>query len=57
MIPFSKPYMTGHELECIAKAHANGHLSGDGSFTKKCHAWLEEKMGSSNSSLTAMRNA
>jgi len=52
MIVFNKPYMTGHELECIAKAHANGHLSGDGSFTKKCHAWLEERMGVKKALLT-----
>lgn len=43
MIPFNKPYMTGRELSHIAQAHANGHLSGDGSFTKRCHAWLEER--------------
>ena len=43
MIPFNKPYMTGRELSYIAQAHANGHLSGDGSFTKRCHAWLEER--------------
>jgi dTDP-4-amino-4,6-dideoxygalactose transaminase len=40
-IPFNKPFMTGRELWYIAQAHANGHLSGDGQFTKKCHAWLE----------------
>ncbi len=42
MIPFNKPYMTGRELAYIAQAHANGHLSGDGAFTKRCHAWLED---------------
>jgi dTDP-4-amino-4,6-dideoxygalactose transaminase len=36
-IPFNKPFMTGKELEYIASAHAAGHLSGDGSFTKRCH--------------------
>jgi dTDP-4-amino-4,6-dideoxygalactose transaminase len=41
MIPFNKPYMTGKELWYIAQAHANGHLAGDGQFTKKCNAWLE----------------
>ncbi len=52
MIPFNRPYITGHELECIAKAQANGHLSSDGSFTKKCHSWLEEKMGIKKALLT-----
>ena len=42
MIPFNKPYMTGQEIEYIRQAHANGHLSGDGPFTKRCHQWLEE---------------
>ncbi len=36
MIPFNKPYMTGKELRYIAQAHADGHLAGDGHFTKKC---------------------
>lgn len=40
-VPFNKPYMTGRELELIRQAHAGGHLSGDGRFTKHCHAWLE----------------
>jgi dTDP-4-amino-4,6-dideoxygalactose transaminase len=40
MIPFNKPYMTGRELENIATAHANGHLAGNGYFSKKCCAWL-----------------
>ena len=44
-IPFNKPYMTGRELWYIAQAHTNGHLAGDGMFTKKCHAWLEARTG------------
>ena len=44
-IPFNKPYMTGRELWYIAQAHTNGHLAGDGMFTKKCHAWLEARSG------------
>ncbi len=51
-IPFNQPYMTGRELEYIAQAHANGHLSGDGQFTKKCQAWLEEKTGAKKALLT-----
>lgn len=41
-IPFGWPHMTGKELYYIAEAHFNGHLAGDGPFTKRCHAWLEE---------------
>jgi dTDP-4-amino-4,6-dideoxygalactose transaminase len=51
-IPFNKPYMTGRELEYIAEAHANGHLSGDGTFTKRCHAWLERTTGTRRALLT-----
>lgn len=52
MIPFNKPYMNGRELVHIAQAHANGHLSGDGQFTKLCHAWLELHTGASKALLT-----
>ena len=51
-IPFNKPYMAGRELEYIAQAHANGHLSGDGPFTRRCHAWLEERIGCKKALLT-----
>jgi dTDP-4-amino-4,6-dideoxygalactose transaminase len=44
--------MTGHELEYIARAHANGHLSGDGPFTKECHEWLRRETGASKALLT-----
>lgn len=52
MIPFNKPYMTGRELSLIAQAHANGHLSGDGPFTKKCHQWLRNQTHASSALLT-----
>lgn len=52
MIPFNKPYMTGRELAFIAQAHANGHLSGDGQFTKQSHAWLEKSTGAQRALLT-----
>ena len=51
-IPFNKPYMTGKELWYIAQAHAKGHLAGDGSFSKRCNAWLEARTGSSKALLT-----
>lgn len=52
MIPFNKPFMTGRELWHIAQAHANGHLSGDGQFTKRSHAWLEQRTGAHRALLT-----
>lgn len=52
MIPFNKPYMTGKELYYIAEAHFNGVLAGDGSFTKRCNAWLEQRTGAKRVLLT-----
>lgn len=51
-IPFNKPYMTGKELWYISQAHANGHLAGDGAFTKRCSKWLEARTGSHKALLT-----
>ena len=51
-IPFNWPYMTGKELYYIAEAHFNGSLAGDGPFTKRCHAWIEEKSGCTKALLT-----
>lgn len=51
-IPFNRPYMTGKEFDCIRDAHAKGHLSGDGPFTKKCQGWLEELIGCRKALLT-----
>ncbi len=52
MIPFNKPYLTGKELAYIADAHARGQLSGDGPYTKRCNAWLEERTGCKKALLT-----
>src|SRR5580698_4352858 len=52
MIPFNKPFMTGRELHYIAQAHTNGHLSGDGAFTRRCHALLEKNIGCHKALLT-----
>lgn len=51
-IPFNKPYMTGKELWYISQAHANGHLAGDGEFTRRCNAWLENRVGCNQALLT-----
>jgi dTDP-4-amino-4,6-dideoxygalactose transaminase len=51
-IPFNWPYMTGKELYYIAEAHFNGRLAGDGPYTDRCHAWLEEKVGCTKALLT-----
>jgi len=52
MIPFNKPFMTGDEVGHMLAAHANGHLSGNGPFTHRCHAWLEDYTGCKKALLT-----
>ena len=52
MIPFNRPFLTGKELTYIAEAHANGHLAGNGAFSKRCCGWLEERVGSHRALLT-----
>ncbi len=44
-IPFNKPYLTGNETKYIHEAVASGKISGDGIFSKKCHAFFEKKYG------------
>ena len=52
MIPFNTPYICGQEILYIAEANVLSHLAGDGSFTKKCNAWLEQITGCSMAMLT-----
>ncbi len=51
-IPFNKPSIVGNELEYIARAIENSHISGDGAFTRQCHAWLEQRLGVAKALLT-----
>jgi dTDP-4-amino-4,6-dideoxygalactose transaminase len=44
-IPFNRPCLAGNEYKYIAEAIANGHASGDGPFTRKCHDLLEKELG------------
>jgi dTDP-4-amino-4,6-dideoxygalactose transaminase len=44
-IPFNRPSFQGNELAYMAQAVANGHISGDGPFSRKCHAFLRELLG------------
>lgn len=44
-IPFNKVSLVGSEIEYVLAAVRNNRLSGDGPFTKRCHAWLEERLG------------
>ena len=45
MIPFNKPFLTGKETTYIEEAVKSGKISGDGIFTKKCHAFFESRYG------------
>ena len=40
-IPFNKPFLSGKETLYIQQAVESGKISGDGSFTKKCHTFFE----------------
>lgn len=51
-IPFNRPFFSGNEFEYIQKAITSWHLSGDGTFTKKCHALLENELGVRKALLT-----
>jgi dTDP-4-amino-4,6-dideoxygalactose transaminase len=51
-IPFNSPSLGGNEIALVCQAIANRHLSGDGPFTQKCHAWLEREVGCSKALLT-----
>ena len=51
-IPFNRPCLAGNEYRYIAEAIANGHASGDGPFTKKCHQLLERELGTMKALLT-----
>ena len=44
-IPFNRPCLAGNEYKYIAEAIANGHASGDGPFSQKCHELLEKELG------------
>ncbi len=51
-IPFNKPTLTGCETDYITQAVASGQISGDGSFTRRCHAILEQETGARKALLT-----
>ena len=52
MIPFNVPPCVGNEEKYIAQAIANHKLCGDGEFTKKCNAKLEQMTGTAKALLT-----
>ena len=52
MINFNVPPFVGKEYDYIKEAIASHKICGDGIFSKKCHAWLEERFGSKKMLLT-----
>jgi dTDP-4-amino-4,6-dideoxygalactose transaminase len=51
-IPFNKPHLTGNEFAYVRQAVEAGHLSGDGQFTRRCQALLQEQIGAHRALLT-----
>lgn len=52
MINFNVPPCTGNEMKYIEQAIASHKICGDGSFTKKCSAWLEQRFDAKKVLLT-----
>jgi dTDP-4-amino-4,6-dideoxygalactose transaminase len=51
-IPFNRPTFEGREHEYLEAAIASGQISGDGSFTKRCHEYLESELRVAKALLT-----
>ena len=51
-IPFNKPTCLGNEIDYISESIANGHISGDGEFSRRCHAFLEDRLAVDRALLT-----
>ena len=52
MIGFNVPPYVGRELEYMAEAVASHAICGDGAFTKRCSAWLENRFQTRKALLT-----
>lgn len=44
-IPFNVPGLAGDELRYVADAITLGHTAGDGSYTARCHEFLQHELG------------
>jgi dTDP-4-amino-4,6-dideoxygalactose transaminase len=51
-IPFNRPSLVGDELRYMQEAIAAGKVSGDGAFSRRCHALLEQELGAAKVLLT-----
>ena len=52
LIPFNRPSVVGKELSNIADVIQKGQASGDGPYSRKCHALLQECLGAPKVLLT-----
>lgn len=52
MINFNVPPYIGNEIQYVKQAIESHKICGDGQFTKKCNAWMEEKFNAQKVLLT-----
>jgi dTDP-4-amino-4,6-dideoxygalactose transaminase len=51
-IPFNRASLMGDEIESMLRAIRDGHISGDGQFTKQCEAFLQAELPVARALLT-----
>src|SRR5689334_16393829 len=51
-IPFNRPSPSGNEQRYVSEAMQGSHLSGDGPFSLRCHALLQQELGVGRALLT-----
>ncbi|HTQ80221.1 MAG TPA: dTDP-4-amino-4,6-dideoxygalactose transaminase [Thermoanaerobaculia bacterium] len=51
-IPFNRPAVVGTEFRYMQEAMERGKISGDGEFSRRCHAILEAELGAARALLT-----
>ena len=52
LVPFNRIGIVGTELRYLQEAFAQMHISGDGTFTRRCHKLLEDTVGVAKALLT-----
>lgn len=58
MIDFNVPPYVGTEMDYVREAAEKNHkICGDGPFSRKCHAWMEERFGAEKVLLTTSGTA
>ena len=51
-IPFNKPAFVGAEISYMRDSIAKGRISGDGEYSRRCHAFLEDRLAVRKALLT-----